>query len=99
MGHKGQGAPAFHDALRVISGSGNPPDPLRWTLHLLWFAVLTRPGCPSLRPGAPRLFVSHCGTGTTWAFLCLDDEQSSVGHFLAAPSGSAVLDRWGGRAD
>ena len=47
-GPKGQGAPAFHDALRVTPGSGNPPDAFRWTLHSLWFAVLTRPGCPSL---------------------------------------------------
>lgn len=40
MGKNGQGAPAFHDALRVIAGSGNPPDPLRWTLHSLGFAAL-----------------------------------------------------------
>jgi hypothetical protein len=58
MGNMGQGAPAFHDALRVIPGSGNPPDPLRWTLHLLWFAVLTRPGCPSLSDSVRRDFQS-----------------------------------------
>lgn len=40
MGKRGQGAPSLHDALRVTPGSGNPPDPLRWTLHSLWFAAL-----------------------------------------------------------
>lgn len=66
MGQRGQGAPALRDALRGTSGSGNPPDPFRWTLHSLWFAALTRPGCPSLRPGAPGLFVPHWRHRNGW---------------------------------
>lgn len=34
-----RGRPGLRDAWRITPGSGNPPDPLRWTLHLLRFAL------------------------------------------------------------
>jgi hypothetical protein len=97
MGKRGQGAPALHDVLRVTPGSGNPPDPLRWTLHSLWFAALHSAGLPEpVGPGrrdctSPTAKSEGLGPSCPTApGLC------PAGDFLAAPPGSIVLRRLDG---
>ncbi len=95
MGKRGAGRPALHDALRVTPGAGNPPDPLRWTLHLLWFAVLHSAELPAPVGPGRRDFASptakseglgpSCPTAPGWC---------PAGDFLAAPPGHPFSAVW-----
>ena len=84
-------APQLSVKLRITSGSGNPPDTLRWTLLGLWFTLsvslmrVTR----ACGPGAPGLASPTSEPGAWGHLMARRRACSPAGHFFAAPPWSS----------